>query len=83
MLLKGFFPVGRYNSGSGNKWLTLSRTSLCFYVPFENTVGKWEIARNDNSVPAVFSNRFQTLSVWKSLNIVVWERINSFPDDKL
>ena len=62
------------------------------YKTFENTVGKGEIARNEQfllfphcflSVCRTFfhfyqiSNcRLQTLSVWKSPKFVVWERVN-------
>ena len=65
------------------------------YKPFENTVGKGEIARNDQfllfpqcflPVWITFSHfhqiqncRLQTLSVWNSLKFVVWERVNPFP----
>ena len=75
--------------------LTLSQTSPVFtclrYKPFENTVGKGEIARNEQfllfpqcflPVWRTFSHfhqiencRLQTLSVWKSLKFVVWERV--------
>ena len=65
------------------------------YKSFENTVGKEEIARNEQfllfpqyflSVGRTFfrfcqiSNfcRLQTLSVWKSLKFVVWERVKMF-----
>ena len=53
------------------------------YKSFENTVRKGEIARDEQFLlfPPVFlpmpfsSNcRLQTLSIWKSLNFVVWER---------
>ena len=47
---------------------TLSQTSPGFYVSFENTVGKGEIAHNDCCL--------QTLSVWKSLKFVILERVN-------
>ena len=59
--------------------------------PFENTVGKGEIARNEQFLlfPQCFLSfwitfchfcqiwncRLQTLSVWKSLKFVVWERV--------
>ena len=76
--------------------LTLSQTSPGFYVSaiqaFENTVGKEEIARNEQFLlfPQCFlpfwttacyfhqilNFRLQTLSVWKGLNVVVWERVN-------
>ena len=60
-------------------------------MSFENTVGKGEIAHNEQFV--LFQRCFlpilrtacnfnqiqncclQTLSVWKSLNFVVWERV--------
>ena len=80
--------------------LTLSQTSPGFYVsavqlyyPFENTVGKGEIARNEQFLffPQCFLPvwrsfchfhqiwycRLQTLSVWKSLKFVVWERFRT------
>ena len=73
--------------------LYLSQTSPGFYVSFENTVGKGEIARNEQFLlfPKCFppvkrtfchfhqirSCRLQTLSVWKNLKFVVWERITS------
>ena len=60
------------------------------YKSFENTVGKGEIARNKqfllfHSVSCLFEEfsavfitfeieNLQTLSVWKSLKFVVWER---------
>ena len=63
------------------------------YKSFENTVGKGEIARNEQFLlfPQCFipiwgtlrhfyqiSNcRLQTRSVWKSPKFVVWERVNS------
>ena len=63
--------------------------------PFENTVGKGEIARNKQFLlfPQCFlpilitfchfhqvqNCRLQTLSVWKSLKFVVWEWVNPFP----
>ena len=59
---------------------------------FENTVGKGEIARNDQFLlfPQYFlpvwstfchfhqirNCRLQTLSIWKSLKLVIWERYN-------
>ena len=60
---------------------------------FENTVEKGEIACNKQLLLfLVFSTFFknflqfssnlkllQTLSVWKSLKFVVWERVNGFP----
>ena len=68
----------------------------------ENTVGKGEIAHNEQFLlfPQCFlpvwrtfchfhearNCRLQTLSVWKSQNFVVWERVNSFdqtPDFRL
>ena len=61
------------------------------YKSFENTVGKGEIARNEQFLlfPQCFlpiwrafchfyqtgNCRLQTLSVWKSLKIVAWERV--------
>ena len=64
------------------------------YKSFENTVGKGEIARNEQFLlfPQCFlpvwrtlchfhqirNCRLQTLSVWKSLEIVVWERVDWF-----
>ena len=60
---------------------------------FENTVGKGEIARNEqfHLFPQCFLSvwrtfcyfhevqncRLQTISVWKSLKFVVWERVNN------
>ena len=62
------------------------------YKSFENTVGKGEIARNEQFLlfPQCFlpilrtfhhfhqllNRRLQTLSIWKSLKFVVWERVN-------
>ena len=59
------------------------------YRSFENTVGKGEIARKEQFLlsPQCFlpvlrifchfckiqNSRLQTLSVWRSLNIVIWE----------
>ena len=60
--------------------------------PFENTVGKGEIARNEHFLLCpVFSTLLEnfsaifikskivvckTLSIWRSLKFVVWERVN-------
>ena len=77
--------------------LTFSQTSPGSYVSaeqvFENTVGKGEIARNEQFLlfPQCFLSiwrtfchfhqiwncRLQTLSVWNSLKFVVWERVKS------
>ena len=77
--------------------LTLSQTSPSFqclqYKSFENTVGKGEIARNEQfllfpqcflyfqrTFPHFHQNqncRLQTLSVWETLKIVVWERVKN------
>ena len=62
------------------------------YKSFENTVGKGEIARNEQFLlfPQCFlpfwrtfrhfhqtlKCRLQTLSVWKSLKFVIWVRID-------
>ena len=62
----------------------------------ENTVGKGEIARNEQFLlfpqrflafsrtsrhfPKIQNCRLQTLSVWKRLKFVVWERVNPFPN---
>ena len=62
------------------------------YKSFENIAGKGEIARNEQFLlfPQCFlyfqrtfyhfhqnqNCRLQTLSVWKSLKFVVWERVN-------
>ena len=75
--------------------LTLSQTSPGFYESFENTVGKGEIACNKQFLlfPQCFLSfwktfchfhqiqncRLQTLSVWMSLNFVIWERVNDKP----
>ena len=76
-------------------FLTLSQTSPGFtclqYKSFENTMGKGEIARNEqfllfpqcflltwrtfSSFHQIRNCRLQTLSVWKSLKFVVWERV--------
>ena len=61
------------------------------YRPFENTVGKGEIARNEQFLlfpqcfisfwrtfcqcKQVLNCRLQSLSLWKSLKFVVWERV--------
>ena len=83
---------GKSNFSSCDTSLTLSQTSPGFYVfkSFENTVGKGEIAHNEQFLLfPVFSTRLenflsfssnlicrrQTLSVWKSLKYVVWERV--------
>ena len=75
---------------------TFPKQALVFtclqYMPFENTVGKGEIARHEQFLlfPQCFlyfqralryfhqnqNCRLQTLSVWKSLKFVVWERVN-------
>ena len=53
---------------------------------FENTVGKGEIARYECFLTVMRTSshfhqnqncRLQTLSIWKSLKFVVWERIKS------
>ena len=80
------------NSCSGH--LTFPKQALAFtclqYKSFENTVGKGEIAHNEQFLlfPLCFlpvwitSYHFhqkncclQTLSVWKGLKFVVWERV--------
>ena len=75
--------------------LALSQTSPGFYMStvksFENTVGKEEIANNEQFLfflqgflpiwrtyfhfQQVIICCLQTLSVWRSLNFVVWERV--------
>ena len=66
------------------------------YNSFENTVGKREIARNEQFLlfPQCFlpfwrtfchfheieDCRLQTLSVWKSPEFVVWERVKEISD---
>ena len=75
--------------------LTFPKQALVFTCqqcrPFENTVGKGEIARNEQFLlfPQSFlpvwrtfchfhqiqNCRLLTLSVWKSLEFVVWERV--------
>ena len=76
--------------------LALSKQALVFtclqYKSFENTVGKGEIALNEQfllfpqcflPIGRTFSHfhqiwncRLQILSVWKNLKFVVWERVN-------
>ena len=62
------------------------------YKSLENTVGKGEIARNEQFLlfpqcflavwktfyhfHLIWNYRLQTLSVWRSLKVVVWERVN-------
>ena len=64
------------------------------YKSFENTVGKGEIARKEqflllpqcflptwrtfSSFHQIWNCRLQTLSVWKSLKFVIWERVNTY-----
>ena len=79
----------------GFGYLTLFQTSLftcLLYKCFENTVGKGEIARDEQFLffPQCFlpfwrtfchfhqiqNCRLQTLSVWKSLKFLVWGRVN-------
>ena len=64
------------------------------YKSFKNTVDKGEIARNEQFLllPQCFlpvlrtfchfcqiwNGRLQTLSVWKNLKFVVWERVKGF-----
>ena len=57
--------------------------------PFEDTVGKGEIARNDLLYPQCFlpikrtfwyfhqilNCRLQTVSIWKGLKSVIWKRV--------
>ena len=67
---------------------------LCLqYNSFENTVGKGEIARNEQfplfpqcfltiwktfcQLPQIENRRMQTLSVFKGLKFVVWERVKT------
>ena len=73
-----------------SRFLRFCSTSL-----LENPVAKGEIARNEQFLlfPQCFlpilrtfchchqiqNCRLQTLSVWKSLNFVVWERVNALP----
>ena len=77
--------------------LTLSQQALVFtclqYRSLENTVGKGEIAHNEQfllfphcfltfwktfiHVYQISNCRLQTLSVWESLKFVVWERVNN------
>ena len=61
------------------------------YKPFENIVGKGEIARNEQfllfpqcflpvwrtfcHIHQIWNCRLRTLSVWKSLKFVFWERV--------
>ena len=65
-----------------------------YHNSFENNVGKGEIARNKQFLPfpqrflpiwRTFSHfhqirnyHLQTISVWKSLKLVVWERVKGF-----
>ena len=64
------------------------------YKSFENTVGKGEIARNEQFLPfpqcflltlRTFSHfhqvqncHLQTLSICENLKLVIWERVKSF-----
>ena len=61
------------------------------YKSFENTMGKEEIAHNEQFLLlSVFSThleshfckicncRLQTLSVWKSLKFVIWDRVKTW-----
>ena len=67
--------------------LTLFQTSPGFYIlqykSFENTVGKAEIACNEQFLlfPMCFQKTccLQTLSVWKGLKFVIWERVKHLP----
>ena len=60
--------------------------SCLLYKSLENTVGKGEIARNEqhcfltfwttfSHVYQISNCRLQTLSIWMSKNFVVWERV--------
>ena len=67
------------------------------YKSFENTVGKGEIARNEQFLlfPQFFlpfrrtfrhfrltkHRHLQALSIWKGLKFVVWERVKEFVDE--
>ena len=78
-----------------NPFLNKPWFSRVCYTSLENTVGKGEIARNKQflffpqlllTFWIIFSHVYQipncclqTLSVWKSLKFVVWERVNSLP----
>ena len=69
------------------------------YKSFENTVGKEEIACNEQFLlfpqcllpiwrafchfHQIKNCRLETLSVWKSLTCVVWERVNPFSNKPL
>ena len=65
------------------------------YKPFENNVGKGQIARNEQFLlfPQCFITiwrtfyfheirncHLQSLSVWKRLKFVVWKRVNPLPN---
>ena len=68
---------------------------MCLQKSFENTVGKGEIACNEQfllfalcfllvSRPFCFFHQIrncclQTLSIWKNLKFVVWERVKPSP----
>ena len=82
---------------SFGKDLTFHKQSLVFtclqYMPFENTVRKGEIAFSligfypfEELFPhfrQIWNCRLQTLSVWKSLKFVVWERIKIYRPNML
>ena len=59
------------------------------YKVFENTVGKGEIAHQvqfllfPQCFHAIRNYLPQTLSVWKSLKFVIWERVNFLPNNKI
>ena len=86
-------------------WLTnqpFPKQALVFmclqYKSFENTVGKGEIAHNEqfllfpqcflpfwrtfNHFHQVLNCFLQTLSVWKSLMFIIWARVKSNPNYK-
>ena len=48
--------------------------SHSFFLPFWTTLCQFHQIKNC---------RLQTLSVWNSLNFVIWERVNSLPIDKI
>ena len=84
-------------------YLPFPKQALVFtclqYKSFENTVGKGEIARNEQFLlfPQCFlpfrktcshfhqswNCRLLSLWVWKSLKCVVWERVKPLSDDKI
>ena len=74
-IFKRFVKQTYTNIGLFGKGLTLSKTSPCFYVSFENTVGKGEMARD--SVFYLFGEFFATFIKFEVVvcKLVLFDRV--------